>query len=545
MSKQSLDKTTETVSVVDEIPISTTDAEKIIVTGKDGEEIERLNTANDHPPTTKLELWAYALYYFANNSSGPSQYTPVAVQNIFDQGGYDADIGPGNPCTDTTTRCFLDYGKPRSIDSVVLVNSGIGFCLQTVIILWLGGFADYGSSGTYVLLGLSLLTWGSQYAFIGVKYGYQWKGAAALSILSNLGYQLCQSFWTAEFPTLARNVPEMQELEIKLRNGEITEDEYAKKDEYWRNKICNYSWAFSNLGMILVFVVAIGILFGLHSRDSPENNTNGTSAIIAWANSFFIVFAIPWFLLKKKRVARQLPEGTNYFLLPFKQLSYGFRSLKTLKQTALYLFSYWLLGDSFNTSISIAGVLNNETINYDMVQVQYITILNAGVSILGMIAFWLVQKQFKLQTKTMFIINAFFLTLFPLYGLIGSWTQRIGFHNVWEVYWYNAYFGFFMSPYYAYSSTMMSCVCPRGKEFLFFSMFSTINKTSSFIGPFVTSAIIDRTGNTNTGFSFTFGLSVLSLICVSFLSEEKSRVECEQFLLDEDRRIKEGEKIMF
>jgi MFS-type transporter involved in bile tolerance (Atg22 family) len=47
-------------------------------------------------------------------------------------------------------------------------------------------------------------------------------------------------------------------------------------------------------------------------------------------------------------------------------------------------------------------------------------------------------------------------------------------------------------------------------RFLFFALFSVIGKTSAFIGPFVSSAIIDdANGNANMPFAFLFGLCVL------------------------------------
>ena len=92
---------------------------------------------------------------------------------------------------------------------------------------------------------------------------------------------------------------------------------------------------------------------------------------------------------------------------------------------------------------------------------------------------------------------------------------------------------------------MMSEVCPRGKEFVFFAIFSTINKTSSFIGPFVSSAIIDDTGNNNSGFSFLVALCCVSLASSFFLNEDNARVQAEEFLLEEKKRIANGESLVF
>ena len=83
---------------------------------------------------------------------------------------------------------------------------------------------------------------------------------------------------------------------------------------------------------------------------------------------------------------------------------------------------------------------------------------------------------------------------------------------------------------------MISEVTPRGKEFLFFSLFSIIGKTSSFIGPLVSSAIIDASpnGNNSTPFYFLFSLSLLSfLLLLFFVDLQKSRIEQAKFLKDE------------
>ena len=84
---------------------------------------------------------------------------------------------------------------------------------------------------------------------------------------------------------------------------------------------------------------------------------------------------------------------------------------------------------------------------------------------------------------------------------------------------------------------MISEVTPRGKEFLFFSLFSIIGKTSSFIGPLVSSAIIDASphGNNSTPFYFLFSLSLASfLLLLFFVDVKKSRIEQARFLEDEE-----------
>jgi MFS-type transporter involved in bile tolerance (Atg22 family) len=136
----------------------------------------------------------------------------------------------------------------------------------------------------------------------------------------------------------------------------------------------------------------------------------------------------------------------------------------------------------------------------------------------------------------MFNIVAINIVILDLWGMVGIWTQKFGFHNVWEVWVYQAFYGLLVCPWYSYSQIMISEVTPRGREFLFFSLFSIIGKTSSFIGPLVSSAIIDATpsGNTSTPFYFLAALSAVScVVCIFGVDLEKSRKEQEDFLLKE------------
>ena len=125
--------------------------------------------------------------------------------------------------------------------------------------------------------------------------------------------------------------------------------------------------------------------------------------------------------------------------------------------------------------------------------------------------------------------------------MIGIWTQKFGFHNKWEVWVYQVFYGLLVCPWYSYSQTMISEVTPRGKEFLFFALFSIVGKTSAFIGPIVSSAIIDDTGNNSSPFYFLFALSLAScLFLYFFVDVEKSRVEQELFL-DKEKKAKATE----
>lgn len=87
---------------------------------------------------------------------------------------------------------------------------------------------------------------------------------------------------------------------------------------------------------------------------------------------------------------------------------------------------------------------------------------------------------------------------------------------------------------------MISEVTPRGKEFLFFSLFSIVGKTSAFIGPLVSSAIIDASPSNNNSlpFYFLFGLSLVSFLWLLFTVDVKKSQAEQAVFLEKERAAK-------
>jgi len=203
----------------------------------------------------------------------------------------------------------------------------------------------------------------------------------------------------------------------------------------------------------------------------------------------------------------------------------------------VYLIGYFCLGDSLNTTATVIATLQNSIVSYNTLELTYLLIVGIAAQAIGIYGFWWAQQRYRLSTKTMFNIVAASIILLDLWGMVGIWTQKFGFHHKWEVWVYQVYYGLFVCPWYSYSQIMISEVTPRGREFLFFSLFSIIGKTSSFIGPLVSSAIIDDSGgNNSTPFYFLTALSAVSFLVLVFgVDLERSRREQEVFLVEEEK----------
>ena len=367
---------------------------------------------------------------------------------------------------------------------------------------------------------------------MGVHTSEKWKTAAGLYIVGLIAYQTTLTFWTAAFPGLARNTKELRERAEEFSNGLITRDEYDYADTMQRSRLSNMAFYIQSLGEIIILVVIVGVLFGVDVRASQANNDYGLSVLIAFATGVWLLLALPWFFLEKRRPGNPLPPGMNIVAVGFWQLGRALSQIWQLRQSLIYLIGYFLLGDSLNTTVTVVATLQNTAIEYDTLTLTYLFLVGIATQAIGIYSFWWIQKRFRLGTKTMFNAVICGIVMLDAWGMVGIWTQRFGYHNAWEFWLYQVVYGLFVCPWYSYSQIMISEVTPRGKEFLFFSLFSIIGKTSSFIGPLVSSAIIDASdGNNSTPFYFLLGLTVLSGgVLVVFLDLKKSRIEQAVFL---------------
>ncbi|KAK5081384.1 hypothetical protein LTR70_000997 [Exophiala xenobiotica] len=495
------------------------------------EVVDPANTAEDVRPVapdqfdpryqaSKWEIWSYYLYYVGNNGLTLFNFGPTAFQNLLYEAGGDSGL-------------LSFFGRTRTINSIVLLCNGISFAIQVVLFLLLGSLADYGSWRPWILIFWSVVAFALGFGWLGVHTADKWHAGVGLYMIGLIAYQMCITFWTAAFPGLARNTSEMRHKAEEYENGEIDRDEYDYNDMMQRNRISNVAFIAQSAGEIFILAILVGILFALDVNASQANNDWGLSVLIAYCTAWWIVLAIPWFVLEKRRPGQKIPPGLNIItVLPW-TLWRAIVQIWELKQTLLFLVGYFLLGDSLNTTVTVIATLQNSVVSYNTLTLTYLLIVGIAAQLVGIFGFWTIQKRFKLSTKVMF--NAVMIGILVLdgWGMIGIWTQSFGFHHEWEFWLYQVFYGLFVCPWYSYSQIMISEVTPRGKEFLFFSLFSIMGKTSAFIGPIVSSAIIDAssTGNNSLPFYFLFGLTLLSLLLLAFFVDlKKSRREQAAFL---------------
>ncbi|MCJ1241280.1 hypothetical protein MMC14_009284 [Varicellaria rhodocarpa] len=478
--------------------------------------------------TTKWETWAYYAYYVGDNGLTLFNFAPTAFQNLLYQAAGDSGT-------------LVFAGRVRTINSIVLLSNGISFAIQIVLFLVVGSYADFGRSRPNILIVCSILAFAIGFGWLGIHSADKWQAASGMYIVGLIAYQTTITFWTAAFPGLARNTPQLRAKRVQLVGNEISRDEYDYADTLQRSRLSNMAFYIQSLGEIVILAIIVGVLFGVNVNASQENNNWGLSVLIAFATGVWVLLAIPWFVIEKRRPGQRVPPNMNIVMVGFWQLYRALTQIWKLKQSLIYLIGYFLLGDSLNTTITVIATLQNSVVSYDTLTLTYLLLVGIAAQAVGIYSFWWIQQRFQLGTKTMFNAIMIGIVLLDGWGMIGIWSQNFGFHRVWEFWVFQTFYGLFICPWYSYSQIMVSEVTPVKYEFLFFSAFSIIGKTSAFIGPLVSSAIIqdsitasNPSGNNSTPFYFLFSLSVASFIGLAlFLDLKKSRVEQAKFLEDE------------
>ncbi|KAF4614134.1 hypothetical protein D9613_007831 [Agrocybe pediades] len=465
------------------------------------------DTQADKWTTTRVELWSYYLYYVGNNGLSGFNFGPSQFQNLLFLAGYDPTVGPGSPCS--INGCVLPYlGKIRDINSIVLLTNGISFAIQAALLL------------PNITIFFTLFAIGVSFAWLGVEDPSQWRAGVALYILGLITYQVCF-------------------LMRKPSHHSYRFEEHETFHSISRNRISNISFAICSAGEIVILAVMVGILRGLRSDQSTENNTKAFSVLIAFSGAVWLLCALPWFFFEKRRPGLELPPGISLLTIGFRQIVVAFRECLRLKQTFLYLIFYFLMGDVLNTAVT--GILrlhrkprntdDISVVSYSTLDLTLLLIVGIVAQGLGIYVFWLVQKRYKISTKAMLSFVVLWILILTIWGLIGIHTNKFGFKHVWEI-WYAVSGGLW------FDDMPMVCIQPDDDKCkLMYDLGQVLIFRTIFGCPLVSSAIVTASGNNNNmPFAFLFGLGVFSTIFLWQVDVHKSRIECDEFILAERSR---------
>ena len=258
-----------------------------------------------------------------------TDFAPTAFQNLLYQAAPYDGIMP-----------FL--GRPRSVNSIVLLSNGISFAIQVVVFLVIGSFADFGNWRPNILIALSIAAWAIGFGWLGVHTYDKWQVGVGLYIVGLIAYQTTLTFWTAAFPGLARNTAEMKGKADVYAAGTITREQYDYADTMMRSRLANIAFYIQSVAEIFILAIIVGIMFGLDVNASQENNNWGLSVLIAFVSGVWLLVSLPWFFLEKRRPGQD-PGTRGILIAGIWQLWHAMKQIWQLKQSLIYLIGRIIL----------------------------------------------------------------------------------------------------------------------------------------------------------------------------------------------------------
>ncbi|KAG2216250.1 hypothetical protein INT45_010116 [Circinella minor] len=466
------------------------------------------------------------------------------VQYLISRTGWDPTQGPEGtvPCSSDNI-CIIRMGSTNlSVDSVMLMFSGINALIQALLLTTIGSLADYGNNSQNILFVVTIVSCAAQIAFLAFNESASsyWGVPMLIMLILQVSYGASLVFYWAIFPQLAINDPKVRAAK---RSTVISEEDYTVIESFSRNHISTISTAWSNIGffVISIFNIIVGNALALRYNTSWDNvPTYSNSIYSAMCGAYWLLCAIPWFIVQKKRPGPPLPRNANYFTYGWKTLGTALKEYRRLPQTFVFLLAYFLLFDAVQSMNAVTQVLTYTITDYDGLMQTYLSLVQAVCSIIGCFLFLHVQKRFHLSTKTMLQISTGFSALMPIWCCVGIGSSTIGFRTEAGIWVYNAWFGIFTAPFYAYSQTLMSELIPIGRENMFFSLFGIVSKIAQFIGPAIISAVTEATRNTRTGFVLCAITAVLPLVVIAFINMEKAEVRLKVYEEQERRKSQQA-----
>lgn len=123
----------------------------------------------------------------------------------------------------------------------------------------------------------------------------------------------------------------------ELKAGSISRAEYDRVDSMSRSKMYNIPNYVVSPFQVLILAICTIMLYRLDANESDGKNNWGISVLIAFNSALGLVFALPWFVLEKRRPGQTPPANMNIIRAGLWQWGQTASHIWSLKQTLFYL----------------------------------------------------------------------------------------------------------------------------------------------------------------------------------------------------------------
>ncbi|KAF8937346.1 Autophagy protein 22 [Dissophora ornata] len=345
--------------------------------------------------------------------------------------------------------------------------------------------------------------------------------AGVLVIVSNVAYGASLVMYYAFIPTLSRDHPEVVEIYNNVNSGlENWTDYQAFKDKV-SNTLSSHSMAAGYASGVALLIIAAGIALAMDQTTYSMQLGMALTGIWWFCVSFFTMKYLP------AQPGEHLGENVNLFLYSWRRLGKTLHQASLLKETFKYLLAWFILSDGSSTIISLAIFMGKKKFLLDNTQLMIGAILVPLAALFGTYMWLYIQRKLDLTSKQTLLAISIAFALVPVYALIG-FSGVFGLVYKAEIWPTMIYFGLMLGAFQSFSRVLYASLIPRGKESEFFSLYGITDKSSSWLGPLITGAII-ADNDTRWGFVFPLCMMALPLALVMWVDVGKGIADAERF----------------
>jgi UMF1 family MFS transporter len=259
--------------------------------------------------------------------------------------------------------------------------------------------------------------------------------------------------------------------EIGYRSAQVFYDgllpEIAAPEEM--GSVSGKGWALGSFGGIVILLIILPLIVIF-------KGTLTVRLSMVLAAVFYALASIPLFLwLPEHARSQSLPAGESYLTIGFRRLWNTFRRARQFREFIKFMVAFLVYNDGVMMALEFAAIIgavlygmNQQMLIVFMIIVQATNVV--GAYLLGRLVDRIGCRR-TLVLAILLMIAAvgwlYFNETLTGYLVIGALT------------------GFAMAGVQSVSRTMVGMISPPGQSAEFFGLFSTVGRTSSFIGPAV------------------------------------------------------------
>ncbi|KAF9198457.1 Autophagy protein 22 [Haplosporangium sp. Z 27] len=272
---------------------------------------------------------------------------------------------------------------------------------------------------------------------------------------------------------------------------------------------------------VVLLIIAAGIAVAMGQTTYSLQVGIALSGLWWFCVTFYTMKYLP------AQPGKPLAENVNLFFYSWIRLGKTLRKVKSLKETFKYLIAWFILSDGSSTIISLAIFMGKKTFLLNNTQLMIGAILVPFSALVGTYMWLFIQRKLSLSTKTTMMAISTAFVVVPVYVLIG-FSGKFGLVYKVEIWPCLVYFGLMLGAFQSFSRVMYASLIPRGKESEFFSLYGITDKSSSWLGPLITGAIIEH-NDTRWGFVFPLVMMLIPLAVILWVDVEKGVEDAYRF----------------